>query len=241
MNNLFPKVGNSKTLSQEVQIKIEQAIRDRKLLPGDKLPTEKELCEMFQVSRTALREALQMLSARGLINIRKGSGIYVASFTRERAIKPMSLFLELNLNEKLIRDVMELRKIVEPSIAALAAMNRKEEDLSEMIKTISNLKACSEKDAEKEATIDASFHMALAKASGNPLAPMILEPVYSLMPKIRSLIYEKVPGAKEKAVQYHELLFEKIVNHDSEGARETMRNHLSIADQDNENLIHVIK
>jgi GntR family transcriptional repressor for pyruvate dehydrogenase complex len=60
MNQMFPKIGNAKTLSQEVQLKIEQAIRDRKLLPGDKLPTEKELCEMFEVSRTALREALQM-------------------------------------------------------------------------------------------------------------------------------------------------------------------------------------
>lgn len=241
MNNMFPKIGNSKTLSQEVQLKIEQAIRDRKLLPGDKLPTEKELCEMFEVSRTALREALQMLSARGLINIRKGSGIYVANFTRERAIKPMSLFLELNLNEKLIRDVMELRKIVEPSMAALAARNRSESDISEIIKTISDLKSCSEKDAEKEAVIDANFHMSIARASGNPLAPMILEPVYNLMPKIRSLVYEKVPHAKEKAVHYHELLFEKIVNHDGEGAREVMREHLTIADKDNADLIQVIK
>ncbi|MDD5582529.1 MAG: FadR/GntR family transcriptional regulator [Candidatus Marinimicrobia bacterium] len=241
MNNIFPKVGDSKTLSQKVEMKIEEAIRERKLLPGDKLPTEKELCEMFEVSRTALREALQMLSARGLVNIRKGSGIYVANFTKERAIKPMSLFLELNLNEKLIRDVMELRKIIEPSLAALAAQNRSENDLAEIIKTISDLKTCSEKDTEKEAKIDANFHMCIARASGNPLAPMILEPIYRLMPKIRTLIYQKVPHAKEKAIQYHELLFEKIVNKNSKSAREIMQDHLSIADQDNEDLIHVIK
>jgi GntR family transcriptional repressor for pyruvate dehydrogenase complex len=70
---------------------------------------------------------------------------------------------------------------------------------------------------------------------------MILEPVYNLMPKIRSLVYEKVPRVKEKAVQYHELLFEKIVNHDSEGARNVMREHLTIADKDNADLIQVIK
>ncbi|RMD92070.1 MAG: FadR family transcriptional regulator, partial [Calditrichaeota bacterium] len=81
MNDLFSRIGNHRTLSQEIEHKIETAILEKKLIAGQKLPTEKELCEMFGVSRTALREALQMLSARGLLYIKKGSGVFVNDFS----------------------------------------------------------------------------------------------------------------------------------------------------------------
>ncbi|NPE31859.1 FadR family transcriptional regulator [Methanococcoides sp. SA1] len=74
---MFDKIGKSQTLSQEIVANIEQAIREKKFQVGEKLPTEKELCEMFGVSRTAIREALQMLSAQGLINVHKGKGSFV--------------------------------------------------------------------------------------------------------------------------------------------------------------------
>ena len=71
MEDIFQKIGNSYTLSQRIVQQIENLIREKKLLAGQKLPTEKELCENFSVSRTAIREALQVLSAKGLI---KGNG-----------------------------------------------------------------------------------------------------------------------------------------------------------------------
>ncbi|NJK97425.1 MAG: FadR family transcriptional regulator, partial [Bacteroidales bacterium] len=66
MDEIFEKIGTTQTLSQKIERKIEEAIRQKKLINGTKLPSEKELCEKFAVSRTALREALRRLSARGL-------------------------------------------------------------------------------------------------------------------------------------------------------------------------------
>jgi len=76
-NDVFSKIGSGLTLSQKIE--------RRKLLPGTRLPTEKELCTQFAVSRTALREALRRLSARGLIDIRKGSGMYISELKIEDA------------------------------------------------------------------------------------------------------------------------------------------------------------
>ena len=78
MDEIFGKIGTAQTLSQKIERRIEEAIRQKKLLVGTKLPSERELCEMFAVSRTALREALRRLSARGLIQIKKGSGMFVS-------------------------------------------------------------------------------------------------------------------------------------------------------------------
>ena len=96
MEILFKKIGSSKTLSQEIVENIEKHIVSKNLIAGQKLPTEKEMCEMFGVSRTALREALQMLSARELISIKKGSGIYVNELSTRMATKSMRFFLEMN-------------------------------------------------------------------------------------------------------------------------------------------------
>jgi len=71
MDDIFQNIGNKLTLSQRIERTIENAIREKKLTVGSKLPTEREMCESFGVSRTALREALRRLSARGLINIHK--------------------------------------------------------------------------------------------------------------------------------------------------------------------------
>ena len=83
MENIFHNLGNKQTLSQKIERTIENAIRDKKLPVGSKLPTEFEMCKSFGVSRTALREALRRLSARGLINIQKGSGMYVSEIKIE--------------------------------------------------------------------------------------------------------------------------------------------------------------
>jgi GntR family transcriptional repressor for pyruvate dehydrogenase complex len=77
MDEIFGKIQISQTLSQKIEHKIEDAILQNKLVQGAKLPSERELCESFAVSRTALREALRRLNARGLIAVRKGSGMVV--------------------------------------------------------------------------------------------------------------------------------------------------------------------
>ncbi|GAH09025.1 unnamed protein product [marine sediment metagenome] len=76
MEDIFQNIGSQQTLSQKIERTLETAIREKKLPIGSKLPTEHEMCKSFGVSRTALREALHRLSARGLINIQKGRFIH---------------------------------------------------------------------------------------------------------------------------------------------------------------------
>ncbi|HQC61459.1 MAG TPA: FadR/GntR family transcriptional regulator [Candidatus Marinimicrobia bacterium] len=229
--NLFPRIGNPLSLSQEIVEHIEELIRQKKILPGEKLPSETELCKMFGVSRTSLREALQKLSARGLLRIRKGSGIYVTDYQAENVIKPMSLFLELNLDKDYLMSVMEIRKILEPQIASLAATRRTARDLTKLRKNCNDLKKCDSTDYLKQGQIDKDFHLNIAIASKNQLVPIIVEPMFRLMPKIRSLVYQQIDSAKSSAITYHDLILEKIQVKDSQGAFEAMTTHLQIAEE----------
>jgi len=241
MDALFGKVGNAQTLSQRVEKRIEDVIRQKKILPGEKLPTEKELCEMFAVSRTALREALRMLSGRGLITIRKGSGIYVNDYSAINAIKPMSLFLELNFDKDLISHVIRVRQMLEPQLARLAALNRTEQDLKSLDHNLAKFIACREDDHRKEGELDSEFHLLLAKASGNPIVPVMVEPIFQLMPKIRALVYAHVDHAKSAALEYHQKLIEAIRIGDADGAEAAMIAHLGLAEEHSKMVLEVIE
>ena len=227
MENLFPKIGSSKTLSQEIECKIEELIITKKIIPGQKLPTEKELCEMFAVSRTALREALQMLSARDLITIRKGSGMYVNEFNHHNATKSLRFYLDFKFNKEYMLHVVNVRHLFEPLIARLAARNRNQEDLEYLLANIEKLKVTD--DVAEESILDRNFHSRIAEATANPVISLMVDPIYRLMPRIKALIYAEVDAAKGSAVEYHQKIYEAIRDHDEDGAFEIVSKHLDIA------------
>lgn len=231
MQHVFQKIGKTQTLSQEIQQKIEEAIINKTFIPGQKLPTEKEMCEMFAVSRTALREALQMLSARGLINVRKGSGTYIEDYHPDHVIKPMHLYLQLNLDKNYLGHIINVRKMIEPPIARLAAINRTESDIHKFEKNLKDLANCSEDDYKKEGLLDRDFHMIIAKSSGNPMIPMMVDPIFQIMPRIKMLIYAELDIAKKAALKYHTEIFEKIKNQDEQGAYDEMVKHIKLAEE----------
>ena len=228
MENLFPKIGTSITLSQEIAQNIEGLIVSKQLSPGQKLPTEKELCEMFGVSRTSLREALHMLSARDLINIRKGSGIYISEFSSRKASKAIQLYLEMKFDKDYILHTVRVRKMLEPQIARLAAENRTDDQLKELQDTIIRLKEA--EDVEEEGIIDRDFHMIIARSTGNPIIPVIVDPVFRLMPKIRAIVYAKIDSAKSTALEYHEKIYGMIQSKNAEGAYHSMLEHIILAE-----------
>lgn len=186
---------------------------------------------MFAVSRTALREALQILSSRGLISIKKGSGIYVEDYCPTNVIKPMRLYLELNLDKAYLKYIIEVRKLLEPQIVRLAAIRRTDGDIAKMHKILDNLNKCPSNDFKKEGMLDRDFHLVLARASGNPMVPMILDPIFQLMPKIKLLIYCKITEAKISAEEYHLKIFNSIKDKNPEEAARAMEEHLQIAEE----------
>jgi GntR family transcriptional regulator, transcriptional repressor for pyruvate dehydrogenase complex len=215
MDDIFSKIGTGLSLSQKIERKIEEAIRQKKLLPGTKLPSEKELCTQFAVSRTALREAIRRLSARGLIDIKKGSGMYITELKIEDAINSLHLFYDLRFNSDLILKIIEVRRLFEPEIARLAARNRTEDDIKKLQKNQIELERSNPDNTQLEVDIINRFHMNLAKSTGNPIVIISLEPVYSLLPRMRNLIYGNIEGEKEYTLKYQGELISALKAQDS--------------------------
>ena len=231
MNQAFRQIGNSTTLSQQIVQQVEESIRNKVLLPGQKLPAEQEMSSIFGVSRPALREALQILSSRGLITIQKGRGAFVNDYHETLAFNPMHLYLELNLSKDLILQLVAIRKILEPNIARLAAENRTEEDLQELNTILKHFEEVSEDDHDKQGELDRDFHLRLARSTQNPMIPLIVDPVFQMMPKIKTIILEHVEQAHGSAVEHHRRILDKIVAQDAEGAYQEMLEHMAIAEE----------
>lgn len=229
MDEPFSKIERPTTLSQVIVEDVERSIRNRKLVPGQKLPTEQELCTMFSVSRTAVREALRMLSARGLITIRKRRGMFVSDMSTAHAASTMGLILELKFDKDYILHVFNIRRVIEPEVCRWAARNRTPEDLAILRKNLERMEGCDPEDRDVESTLDQEFHSTITAASKNPIAPVVLEPVFSLMPKIRSMVYGNIANCKSSALDFHREIFDAIDAKDADRAFALMRDHISRA------------
>jgi GntR family transcriptional repressor for pyruvate dehydrogenase complex len=223
MEDIFSKIGTTQTLSQKIERRIEEAIIQRKLVPGNKLPSEKELCASFAVSRTALREALRRLSARGLIEIKKGSGMFVSEICIEDAVKPLNLYYDLKFDSNLIAQMIEMRLLFEPQIAHLAAQNRTEEDLRVLEQNLIDLEECNPDNTQLEADTINSFHTNITKATGNPMIVVSMEPIFSLLPRMRNFMYANVDGEKEYTLDSQRKIFEAIKAKNDKTAHDEMR------------------
>ncbi len=226
MENIFENLGNKQSLSLKIERTIENAIREKKLPIGSKLPTERELCESFGVSRTALREALRRLSARGLITIQKGSGMHVSEIKIEDAIRTLNLYYDLKFDNQLLSQFIEVRRIFEPEIAKLAAKNRSEENIHELDRLIDEFEKCNPDNTQMEADLDNRFHLTVTKSTQNPIMQITMEPIYSLLPRMRNYIYANIEGEKENTLKSHKKLISAIRKKEPEEAYRVMETNL---------------
>ncbi len=229
MSHVFQSVGSASSLSEKIEAEIESAIRQKKLAPGTKLPSERELCDQFGVSRTVMREALRGLSARGLVTIEKGRGMFVSEVSVETVTIPMELYLYMNHGIEYGLHVVHARQIIEPGIAALAAVHHTAEDAEAMQADIERL--VDTKGFEELSKQDMSFHHHIAEAAGNPVLPLLIKPIQHIMPEIKTSVYGAVEDAKESAVEWHGKILEAILDRDPKKARRMMEEHLVIAEE----------
>jgi GntR family transcriptional regulator, transcriptional repressor for pyruvate dehydrogenase complex len=226
---MFEKIGSRRLLSHTIEEQIERAISERRLVPGQKLPTETELCTDFGVSRTVLREALRMLSARGLISIEKGRGMFVSALSAADVTDPMHLYLKTNLQSEYALDVIHARQAIEPAFAELAAQHRTQADIERLNTHLEELRQ-SRGDFGALAHLDMTFHRDIAIATQNPIMPLILDPIHRLMPEIKSSVYATVADAQDSALEWHGKIISAIIASDSARARFLMVEHLRIAE-----------
>lgn len=227
---IFTPLENRESLSTLVAGQIQQAIREKKFGTGERLPSESELCSQFGVSRTAVREALRILTAQGLISVVKGKGIFVRESFSDIVTDPMRLYLQLHLEQSYVMDIIKARQIIEPSIAASAALYHTKDDMKRLQMDIEEMKACMEGFSEL-ALLDMQFHLNIAKASQNSIMPLILHPIHRLLPEIKSTVYATNEDARESALEWHGKILAAIVRRNSEGAFDAMTEHLQIAER----------
>ncbi len=198
-------------------------IAGRRLKPGDVLPPERELTQRYQAGRSSVREALRMLESKGLIES-VGNGSFAVSTFRNPLNN--SLKLLLSLDEANMREIYELRRILEAEAAALAAERRGSADLDEMEAAIADMAAGLETD-RADAYIDADlrFHLAIAKASGNRLVLHSMHALRDLIRRALMSIY-LIPSSPERSLEQHRLIRSAIAAQDADRARDEMRAHL---------------
>lgn len=227
---MFKHVGERVSIKNMIVEQIEHVILTKKFAPGDKLPSENELCQQFGASRTSVREALQTLAANGLIIIEKGRGIYVNEITSESVSAPLSKYLKMRLDKYNMIDVVKARQIIEPSIAYQAALHHTKDDILILEHDIAALE--SHNAGYKElANLDMEFHYHLSLATQNKVIPLILRPVQELMPEVKSTVYANVEQAKESAIIWHSKILESIVSREPQLAHARMTEHLRIAEE----------
>jgi GntR family transcriptional repressor for pyruvate dehydrogenase complex len=204
-------------------------IASRRLKPGDVLPPERELTQRYRAGRSSVREALRMLESRGLIEPLGNGSFSVAHF---RNPLNNSLKLLLSLDEANMREIYELRRILECEAAALAADRRGNDDLELMERAIGEMAHGLETDrADLYIDADLRFHLAIAAASGNRL---LLHSMHALRDLIRRALVSiyLIPSSPERSLEHHRAIRAAIAAETPERAREEMRAHLVRVESD---------
>lgn len=218
----------TKTASSEVSAQIKEMIRQGQLQPGDRLPPERELAEILGVSRTTLREALRSLSAIGMISIRQGEGSFVEHFKLEGILEPLSVLFHLEGDESGIRSFSEVRVILEVETAALAAKRADAEDIRIIDECVASMVE-EVRNGGVGDIADADFHLALAKASKNPLILRLMETITDLMKHTYQASRKQLfldQGTLEEIYNSHSEVAEAIRMKKPQIARQRMKDHL---------------
>jgi GntR family transcriptional repressor for pyruvate dehydrogenase complex len=212
------------TLADQVANQLAEMILDGKWGPGQRLPSEFELCKALSIGRSTLREALKSLAFVGLVHGRPGEGTYVAD--RFPDLLGRILARGLLRTEKDLADVCETRLTLETRLAALAAERADEADLRQMEDLLAKMQASlSGGSGAPYDELDLEFHFAIAAGAKNRVLQQLLVP-------IRGAIHEwiiksqELPGKKENSLEQHSRILEAIRGRDPEQAAQAMETHL---------------
>jgi GntR family transcriptional regulator, transcriptional repressor for pyruvate dehydrogenase complex len=214
-------------LSDQVSDAIFNSIAERGLAPGDRLPTEQQLCEQFGVSKTVIREAVRSLEAKGVVRSGPGTGLRVVALDADSVSRSMTLFIRGRPGLTYL-EVRDVRAMIEIETAVLAAHRATAEDVARLSDTTDRLDAALGSDAEYEA--DVAFHRLIADATHNELYGIMLDSIADVLieSRRRSPSETNISG---RAAGAHRPILEAIASHAPERARKAMRSHLEASDR----------
>jgi len=218
-----------KKVSTQIAEQIRTSILAGEFNPGEKLPPERELAEMFGVSRPSVREALNFLASTGLVETYQGGGTVVRSLVENSAGMPLSELIRIDGDRAL--DVIEVRQGMESWTAWYAATRALPEDIRRL-ETIVNGMSANLEGLKQSEDLDAHFHTVIARATHNVVWFHMMQSIFDAMQEFQRDVWRAVYLTEDdqKLLYLHHLrIYEKIRDRDPEGAREAMMEHLTFA------------
>jgi DNA-binding FadR family transcriptional regulator len=214
----------------EQTAKLLELIRERGFHPGDKLPSERDLAQLFGMSRSAVRESLIRLDTLRIVESRPKSGVYLQPYSAERSIEAMALFAETNtpLTAAEVAQSVELRSVLETEAMRLACLRRTQEDLDSMQQILRDSEAAIVR-GETLAEFDALFHKAIVAATKNDVLLRFINVFYRMSRKRRELYFYE-PQQSRRSHAQHLQLYAAIEARDPERGLQLLRRHLKGVD-----------
>jgi GntR family transcriptional repressor for pyruvate dehydrogenase complex len=211
-----------------VMQELEAMMLDGQLKAGEKLPPERTLAEQFQVSRPSIREVIQKLSAKGLIDSRQGGGHYICHNMGVSFSDPLHTLLEGHPEAR--QDLLEYRTTIEGACAWFAALRADEHDLARLTECFTALSLAHEKDdRQDEAEADVQFHLAIAQASHNVVFYQMMKGLCVLLERSLLLnisgLYQR-QETRNHIFEQHKGIYEAICAAKPEAAKLASEQHL---------------
>jgi DNA-binding FadR family transcriptional regulator len=222
MRNLKPVT--RVTVGEQVAMQLAELIGEGRWSPGEKLPSEADLCRSLGIGRSTLRESLKSLAFVGLVRMRPGDGTYVAE--RSPGLLDRILARGLLKTQKELADVCETRLVLETELASMAAERAEPEDLAALRDLLAEARESLAGRARPFIELDLEFHLAIARCAKNDVLRRLLSDIRGVLIEWIAKSQE-LPGLRENALEQHELIFARISERNSAGARAAMEAHLS--------------
>lgn len=224
--SVYHPVGSHRSLAEQVTDELQRLVLTGKLKEGEKLPSERELCELFGVSRTVVREAIRVLQTKGLVEVRPGIGSIVRSPSSNQIIEGLSLLIQAKANgaEISLVALCEVRSLLEVEISKMAAERATIEDIEEIQKIVDDLETFVNIPARfYERAVD--FHRSLALATHNLLLVIIFDAIQELVLGMRQTLVPE-PVAPQAALRCFRQILEHVQARNSDGAAQGIEQHL---------------
>ncbi len=219
--NLFKPVKKTRVY-EEIVVKVKNMIEKGRLQSGDQLPSERELAEVFNVSRSSVREALRSLETQGYLESRQGDGTYIARQPLESLVNPLATVIFTEKDGQI--ELFEMRKLIEPQLAYLAAERATPEEIVMLGKAL-ELQEDAYAKGESGTEVDKTFHYILAKAARNKVLLRIIDNIMDLLAESRDK-YLQVEGRPAMSLARHREVLNAIRSGDRDLAAKVMHEHL---------------
>ena len=216
---------HQKRIYEEITHRLQSLVETGDLKPGDRLPPERQLASLFGVSRNSVREAIKSLEQKGVLESRPGAGTFITAGSEADLTRQ---FGEIFAQERhRLGDIFELRLLLEPQIAHLAAQRISARTLKEL-HGIMEAYDLALREGRPVYEIDQSFHDAIAAATGNSSIVRLMEEMHDMLSESRDEALQS-PARSRTSLEAHMKILEALRRRDPQGARVAMTEHLEHA------------